>query len=104
MFGLPPPHAYQLGPGRPAANPTELPSAAGLDVYAKLGGVGAIQAHTTALGEWLSRQAAALAHSNGAPLLKLYGRHNASNRRALLRGGVKGAFQPSVTQDISCQA
>jgi molybdenum cofactor sulfurtransferase len=37
--------------------------------------VQAVQAHTEALSQWLYSQLSSLRHSNGAPLIQLYGRH-----------------------------
>lgn len=48
-------------------------------MYKSLGGPAAIQAHTEAIRAWLYQQLSALRHSNGAPLLRLAGRHAAPN-------------------------
>ena len=49
-------------------------------VFDTLGGPAAIEAHTAALGRYLYEQAARLRHSNGAPLLEIYGNHARPDR------------------------
>ncbi|KAL4443065.1 hypothetical protein ABPG77_008556 [Micractinium sp. CCAP 211/92] len=52
----------------------------GLQVFEMLGGVGAIQRHVDSLGQYLYEQASQLLHSNGAPLLEIYGDHGRTDR------------------------
>eukprot|EP00887_Chlorella_sp_A99_P005890 scaffold1.g5890.t1 len=47
----------------------------GLDVFARLGGVEAIERHVHAVGGWLVDKLASLRHTNGAPLMRIMGRH-----------------------------
>ena len=54
----------------------------GLAVYDRLGGPAAVLRHVDAVGTWMYRQLAALRHSNGAPLLHIFGRHGHPNRQA----------------------
>ena len=58
-------------------------SSARLDVYRQLGGPTAIERHTNALRVALYAQLSALRHSNGAPLLNIFGRHHWPNRWGL---------------------
>lgn len=51
----------------------------GLRVFDALGGVTAIQRHVDSLGQYLYEQASQLHHSNGAPLLEIYGSHGRPN-------------------------
>ena len=51
-----------------------------LNVYRQLGGPAAIERHTGALRVALYEQLSALRHSNGAPLLNIFGRHHWPNR------------------------
>ncbi|KAL4427707.1 hypothetical protein ABPG75_001796 [Micractinium tetrahymenae] len=53
----------------------------GLDMFASLGGAAAIERHTSALRAWMFEQLSALVHSNGAPLLRIFGRHHWPNSR-----------------------
>lgn len=75
----------------PARPPTHLPAGTlpfldiiglrhGLRVFDTLGGPAAIEEHTAALGRYLYEQAARLRHSNGAPLLQIYGNHARPDR------------------------
>lgn len=59
-----------LSPALPAPPPP-----CSLDVYERLGGPAAVQRHTEALRAWLYARLAGLRHSNGAPLLRIMGRH-----------------------------
>ncbi|KAL4457811.1 hypothetical protein ABPG75_012676 [Micractinium tetrahymenae] len=52
----------------------------GLRVFDMLGGVAAIQGHVDSLGRYLYEQASQLGHSNGAPLLEIYGNHARPDR------------------------
>ena len=54
----------------------------GLKVFDTLGGPAAIEAHVDSLGRYLAAQAARLRHSNGAPLLQIYGAHGRADRCA----------------------
>lgn len=52
----------------------------------------AVQAHTDALSQWLSGQLSSLHHSNGAPLIQLYGRHGQQQQQHQQQGrGAGGA-------------
>ena len=59
----------------------------GFALIEKLGGMRAVQAHVAALTEWGYAQLAALRHSNGAPLLQLFGKHGAPDARRV-QGGI----------------
>lgn len=73
----------------PAASPLiGLPPGHSLDVISGLGGPAAIEAHTAALRAWLYEQLSGLRHSNGAPLLRILGRHHWHNRRAWAWGAL----------------
>jgi molybdenum cofactor sulfurtransferase len=47
----------------------------------------AVEAHTQALSSWLYSQLASLKHSNGTPLLQIYGKH-AQHQQQQQQGGV----------------
>ncbi|WIA41880.1 hypothetical protein OEZ86_009204 [Tetradesmus obliquus] len=47
----------------------------GFELLSSLGGMQAVAAHVESLRSWTYQQLAALQHSNGRPLLKLFGRH-----------------------------
>ncbi|KAI7838435.1 hypothetical protein COHA_007698 [Chlorella ohadii] len=47
----------------------------GLRVFDTLGGPAAIEAHVESVGRYLYEQASQLRHSNGTPLLEIYGNH-----------------------------
>lgn len=49
-------------------------------MFRSLGGLQAIERHVSSLGHYLYEQAAALRHSNGAPLLEVYGKHGRPDR------------------------
>lgn len=57
-------------------------------MYESLGGPAAIERHTNALREWTFSALSALRHSNGAPLLRIMGRHGAPDARSEQVGGV----------------
>ncbi|EFJ44557.1 hypothetical protein VOLCADRAFT_64703 [Volvox carteri f. nagariensis] len=57
----------------------------GLNMMAKLGGIAKIQAHVACLTEWLYSRLASLRHSNGAPMLAIFGKHHMPNHR---QGGI----------------
>ena len=58
-----------------------------------LGGPAAIERHTSALRSWLYDQLAGLRHSNGAPLLRILGRHHWPNARSVQVGTLlEGVF------------
>jgi hypothetical protein len=62
----------------------------GLNMMQKLGGIRKIQAHVACLTEWLYARLASLRHSNGAPMLAIFGKHNMPNHRQVrhVRGRV----------------
>lgn len=47
----------------------------------KLGGIKAIQAHVAVLTEYLYSQLSSLRHSNGRPMLQIFGKHHFANHR-----------------------
>lgn len=49
-------------------------------VYEQLGGIGAVQAHVAAVGEYLYDALSALRHANGASLVRVFGKHHLPNR------------------------
>ena len=51
-------------------------------MYEQLGGVEAVQEHVSAVGEYLYDELAKLRHSNGAPLVRVFGKHAQANRQA----------------------
>lgn len=57
-----------------------LGASAGLRVYEELGGPAAIERHTACLIAHLYREASCLLHSNGAPLLRISGKHAEPDR------------------------
>ena len=62
-----------------------------LRVYERLGGPAAVQRHTESLRAWLYARLAGLRHSNGAPLLRIMGRH--ADPDAAQRQGATFNFQ-----------
>jgi molybdenum cofactor sulfurtransferase len=62
-------------------------SAAGFHVFENLGGIKAIQAHVHALTQWTYAELAGLQHSNGAPILQIFGKHTTPNN-ASVQGGI----------------
>ncbi|GAB4818580.1 hypothetical protein N2152v2_005626 [Parachlorella kessleri] len=57
----------------------------GRKVYKQLGGVEAVQAHVAAVVEYLFDELAKLRHSNGAPLVRVFGKHAHANRQAWVK-------------------
>lgn len=64
-----------------------------------------MQQHTDALSSWLQAQLTALRHSNGAPVIQLYGRHSEqpisqapAGTNLLPAGFSQGAAVPAVSQ------
>jgi molybdenum cofactor sulfurtransferase len=47
----------------------------------KLGGIRAIQAHVATLTEYLYDRMSNLRHSNGKPMLQIFGKHHFANSR-----------------------
>lgn len=47
----------------------------------KLGGIRSIQAHVATLTEYLYERMANLRHSNGKPMLQIFGKHHLANSR-----------------------
>lgn len=78
------PASLLAGKSRPPPRPHRS-----LQVYKNLGGPAAIERHTEALRAWLYGALSALRHSNGAPLLRILGRHveqSASGGGPLVQG------------------
>ncbi|GFR48351.1 hypothetical protein Agub_g10238 [Astrephomene gubernaculifera] len=59
----------------------------GLRALERLGGIRRVQAHVTALTEWLYGRLAGLRHSNGQPMLAIFGKHHLPNHRQV-QGGI----------------
>ncbi|KAG2483027.1 hypothetical protein HYH03_018058 [Edaphochlamys debaryana] len=59
----------------------------GLNTIEKLGGIHKIQAHVACLTEWLYKRMSQMRHSNGAPMLAIFGKHHQPNHRAV-QGGI----------------
>jgi len=59
----------------------------GFDMYKRLGGVQKVQDHVSCLVEYAYDQLSALQHSNGRPVLKIYGKHTHPDRHKV-QGGV----------------
>ncbi|KXZ42547.1 hypothetical protein GPECTOR_136g630 [Gonium pectorale] len=59
----------------------------GLNMLNRLGGIYKVQAHVAALTEWLYTRLASLRHSNGAPMLAIFGKHHMPNHRKV-QGGI----------------
>mmetsp|Transcript_19003 Transcript_19003/g.53201 ORF Transcript_19003/g.53201 Transcript_19003/m.53201 type:complete len:843 (+) Transcript_19003:23-2551(+) len=53
----------------------------GFDFLDKLGGVSQVQAHTEALRSWTYDALSSLRHSNGAPMVEIYGMHAHPDRK-----------------------
>ncbi|CAG9464717.1 unnamed protein product [Pedinophyceae sp. YPF-701] len=53
----------------------------GFDAMEKLGGINRIQGHVTCLAEWLHGAMRGLKHRNGAPLVRMFGRHGDADAR-----------------------
>jgi hypothetical protein len=53
---------------------------AGLRVYEQLGGIEAVQKHVAAVGEYLFDELSKLQHSNGNPVVRVFGKHSLPNR------------------------
>jgi molybdenum cofactor sulfurtransferase len=47
----------------------------------RLGGIGAIQSHVASMTEYLYDRMANLRHSNGKPMLQIFGKHHFQNSR-----------------------
>jgi hypothetical protein len=52
----------------------------------KLGGIRAIQSHVATLTEYLYERMANLRHSNGKPMLLIFGKHHFANSRQVRAG------------------
>lgn len=50
-------------------------------MFDRLGGISAIQAHVASLSEYLYKGLAGLRHSNGAPMVQVFGKHHLPNAR-----------------------
>eukprot|EP00210_Caulerpa_lentillifera_P000805 g779.t1 len=59
----------------------------GFETLKRFGGMMRIQQHVTSLTEWLYRRLNSLQHSNGRPLVKIFGKHGAPNSRDV-QGGI----------------
>lgn len=53
----------------------------------KLGGIKAIQAHVASLTEYVYNRMSNLRHSNGKPMLQIFGKHHFNNARQV-QGGI----------------
>lgn len=53
----------------------------------KLGGIKAVQSHVASLTEYLYDQLSNLRHSNGKPMLQIFGKHHFENSREV-QGGI----------------
>jgi hypothetical protein len=53
----------------------------GFGMIEKLGGIRAIQSHVATLTEYLYERMANLRHSNGKPMLQVFGKHHFANSR-----------------------
>lgn len=51
----------------------------GMDAMARLGGIDAVEAHVTCLAGHLSRGLSALRHSDGSPMVRLFGHHGVAS-------------------------
>jgi len=59
----------------------------GFQQIEKMGGIRSIQAHVQCLTEWMYDALSSLKHSNGEPLVKIFGKHGMSDSREL-QGGI----------------
>lgn len=59
----------------------------GFETLRRYGGVTEIQKHVHTLNEWLYHRLSSLKHSNGQPLVKIFGKHDQSNSRDV-QGGI----------------
>ncbi|GAB4820182.1 hypothetical protein N2152v2_007228 [Parachlorella kessleri] len=80
-----PPHAFEHGT---VAFTDIIALRHGLEVHGRLGGVEAVQRHVSAVGEYLYEQLAALKHSNGRPVVQVFGKHHMPSRREVQGGTV----------------
>ena len=55
----------------------------GFDALQRYGGIESIREHTQCLAEWLYRRLVSLKHSNGKPLVKIFGKHGLGDSRAV---------------------
>lgn len=53
----------------------------------RLGGIKAVQAHVAALTDYLYAELSTLRHSNGAPMLQIFGKHGQAEGHAV-QGGI----------------
>lgn len=54
--------------------------ATGLKALETLGGISAVQDHVDAIGQYLYEELARLKHSNGEPVVRVFGKHHLPNR------------------------
>jgi hypothetical protein len=59
----------------------------GFAMFDRLGGITAIQSHVASLTEYLYGQLSALKHSNGRPMLEIFGKHDEPESRKV-QGGI----------------
>jgi hypothetical protein len=59
----------------------------GFAMFDKLGGIGSIQSLVASLTEYLYGQLSGLKHSNGRPMLEIFGKHDAPDARSV-QGGI----------------
>lgn len=82
----------------------------GFAVLQRLGGMKAIEAHVTALRDWTWRQLSALRHSDGSPLLRVFGAHDQGPHKQsglfqflVLRRDGSAVSAPQVQTDASAR-
>lgn len=101
----PPPSAYLHSPN----------SQHGFGMIERLGGIKSIQSHVASLTEYLYDRMANLRHSNGKPMLQIFGKHHFSNHREVglgtgstvdasadRRAMVVSALATSITNSYVC--
>jgi molybdenum cofactor sulfurtransferase len=70
---------------------------AGFGMFDRLGGISAIQAHVASLSEYLYKGLAGLKHSNGAPIVQIFGKHHLSNARQV-RSSLSSPLRRSISR------
>lgn len=58
----------------------------GFGMIDRLGGIKAIQSHVAVLTDYLYNQLSSLRHSNGRPMLQIFGKHHFANHREVQVG------------------
>ena len=59
----------------------------GFDMFSRLGGITAIAAHVDSLTPYLYQQLSGLKHSNGRPMLEIFGKHGREDS-SRVQGGI----------------